>query len=1215
MVLKNVKLVGKLAIAFGLMMLVLVMVNVFTLMKMSRIKDTIDDVSKVRLPAVVAITEIASKTSAFRILELRHASADNLDQMGLLEQRMRELQFEVENNQRSYEGLLSGPRDRSLYRGVVEQWKSYVDLNKEFLKLSRLGKKSDAAYLLNQEAGTLYESLSNDLQALVQMNRQSSFESAAEAGDLHGEIRFSLVALVLFSLLIAALAVWLLMRAIAEPVRRLDEAVRQVASGQSQVMLQVDSRDEIGNLARSFNLMTESIRKARSENERLDWIKSGENQLNERMRGDQDLLTLSRNVVQFLCQYTSAQIGALYVWDAKAKELRLQASYAFNRRKNLNASIKLGQGLVGQAALERTIIQISDIPPDYVRVSSALGEALPRQVLASPFFFEEKLHGVIELATLGEFLDKELELLRIVMENIAISFHSAQTNAQIKHLLSESQRQAAELQAQQQELKASNEELESQAAALKKSEAALQTQQDELRATNEELEEKTNYLERQKREITQKNRALEIAREDIEKKAKELEITSRYKSEFLANMSHELRTPLNSLLILARNLAENRGKNLNPEQIESAQIIHQSGQDLLQLINDILDLSKIEAGKMSINLEQVYLEETRANLRNVFAHMVAEKGLRLDIELEHGVPPSITTDKQRFEQVLKNLVSNAIKFTHAGGVSIRFFRPMASHRFRDPKIDATKMLGISVSDTGIGIPGPKQGAIFEAFQQADGSTSRKYGGTGLGLSISRQIVKIFQGEIQLESQEGKGSTFTVFLPVGKPEAEATPEENLAFAPAPERQETRERPGLPEAGSAGQDEGSGPVEEAPLVEDDRRDIGPQDRVILVVEDDKLFSKILYRQCRGKGFKCIVAARGEEGLALAEKHLPSAIILDLKLPGINGWKVLEALKENPSVRHIPVHVMSAEEAKVDALKKGAIGFLTKPIDKNQLEQAFTRLEGVINKKIKDLLVVEDNANMRKAIGMLIGNGDVKTTEAANGKEALEKLASESFDCVVLDLGLPDMDGMELLAQLRARPGIELPPIIVYTGKDITAEQHQELQKYADSIIIKGAKSEERLLDETALFLHRVVGNLPSDKQQVIVNLHDKDSLFKGKRILLVDDDMRNVFALAKVLKEKGMEVIKAENGFKALQALEDEPGIHLVLMDVMMPEMDGLETTRRIRSQPAHRKLPIIAVTAKAMKEDRDKCLAAGASDYLPKPVDVDRLFSLMRVWLY
>jgi signal transduction histidine kinase/DNA-binding response OmpR family regulator/HAMP domain-containing protein len=1029
---------------------------------------------------------------------------------------------------------------------------------------------------------------------------------------------------------------------ISKSVNQLVENFGEISQGNIDKRIEVTTKDEIGELSRSFgimqtglqqlvdqmqkvadgdyavsikpksvkdrlsialNKMTEALRKASDFNESQNWLKTGQNLLNEKMRGDNDLHTLTLNIISFLAEYLHAQVGAVYLPDSDDKSLSLYGSYAFIKRKTLSDRFQIGEGLVGQAAFGKQAISLTDVPEDYTRIASATGDMRPRNVIVQPLVYDGQLAGVIELAFKDVVNDSKMEFLQLVSENIAISIHSAIARVKLAELLQQTQQQAEELQTQQEELKVANEELEEQTKALKESERELQSQQEELRVTNEELEEKTNSLETQKEEINYKNIELQRAKAELEDKARELEITSKYKSEFLANMSHELRTPLNSLLILSKNLLQNKKKNLVPDQLESVEIINKSGKDLLNLINEILDLSKIESGKMDINIETLKVEDIANNIKRNFNHVISEKGLDLQVNISSRMPETIQLDIIRLEQVIKNLISNAIKFTNEGVITVDFAPAGEHHTISRSDIHPDKFFTISVKDTGIGIPHEKQKIIFEAFQQADGSTSRNYGGTGLGLSICREIVRLFGGEIQLESEVGQGSVFTVLLPFKysklKSNAEIS-ETDVIREFKPKRTIKKEV-------------------ETDLnllmpIEDDQKALAADDLIILAIEDDLNFARILKNQCHEKGFKFLHAVTGESGLKMAEKYLPDAILLDIKLPGIDGITVLDRIKDNSKLRHIPVHIMSALEETIDVYQKGAIGYLHKPVDEGMMDQAFTKIKDIINKDVKDLLIIEDDKTMLDHIIEVIGHEGVKPVGANTAKMAFDLLLEKKFDCIVLDLGLPDMSGFDLL-KMTEKEGIEMPPVIIYTGKDLTKEENNLLKKYAESIIIKGVKSEERLLDETALFLHRVVERLPSKKQQIITNLHDKESSLKGKKALIVDDDMRNLFALSKVLDEKGMKIIEAENGKVALEKIEAQKDIDIVLMDIMMPVMDGYEAMRRIRQKPQFKTLPVIALTAKAMKDDVEKCIAAGANDYLAKPIEIEKLISLMSVWLY
>jgi len=971
----------------------------------------------------------------------------------------------------------------------------------------------------------------------------------------------------------------------------------------------IELRSEDDRLGITLVNMTKALRETSSENQRNNWFKTGQTELAEVMRGDKDVNTLSRDTIVFLAKYLDVQVGTFYLAQENGN-LKLTGTYAFTKRKGLVTDIKLGEGLVGEAAFEKESILISEVPEDYIRVESSLGNALPRNILATPLILRSQVIGVIELGSFNAFRDRQIEFLKIVSENIAIAINSAQESEKTKRLLEQTQNQAEELQTQQEELETINEELREQTERLQKSEEQLKAQQEELEVTNEELEEKTHYLEQQKQEIVEKNRNLKLAQHELEQKAKELEITSKYKSEFLANMSHELRTPLNSLLLLARDLTNNKEKNLTQVQVESAEIIYNSGNDLLKLINEILDLSKIEAGKMTLHLENVLLADVVKTINSNFKHIIVDKNLDLIINIGENLPVSIQTDSQRLDQVIRNLLSNAIKFTEKGQIKVDFHKPSANIDLSRSGLIHKDSIAIAVTDTGIGIPEDKKLQIFEAFQQVDGSISRQYGGTGLGLSISRELTKLLGGEIQLESQLGKGSTFTIYLPIEfekfKKEKKDT---ELSHRQKTEITADEKRVTISASGKIKN------FTPAAAIPDDRENINENDRIILIIEDDLNFAKILCKTCHDTQFKCIHASDGESGLALAAQYVPDAIILDIKLPGVDGWGVLEALKDNSKTRHIPVHMMSVEEETIDAFKKGAIGYLTKPVTKKQLEKAFAKIENFIATKPKNLLIVEDDASLRKSIIRLIGNGDVNTMAVGKGEEAIKELNAKTYDCMILDLNLPDISGFEVLKKLDQNKELTIPPVIVYTGKELTKEEEYKLQEFASSIIVKGVKSDERLLDETALFLHRIVDDLPSSKKKIISRMHNDDYIFMEKKILVVDDDMRNVFAISKILKDKGMNVFKAANGKKALEILETEPGIDIVLMDIMMPVMDGYETIQKIRTLERFWKLPILALTAKAMKEDREKCISAGANDYLLKPVEMDRLLSLIRVWLY
>lgn len=965
---------------------------------------------------------------------------------------------------------------------------------------------------------------------------------------------------------------------IVRPILQLSDLVKRAAGGKFDQEIEAEAGNEIGELAGDANRMLHGLREMTEENRRKDWFETGQGKLNDKMRGDQEPTALGRGIITFLAEYLNARIAAFYVSDDNHR-LKLLGSYAFKKRKNLSNEFEFGEGLVGQAALERESITITNVPDDYIMVSSSLGETPPRNILVFPVLLNDEVKGVIELGTFDDFHQRDLDFLNQVSEGIAIAVESAQSRGRVQGLLEQTQAQSEELEAQQ----------------------------EELQQTNEELEEKSGALEEQKGDIEKKNAQLEEARKVVEEKARALETSGRYKSEFLANMSHELRTPLNSILLLSGFLAGNKDGRLEEDQVESARAIHSSGTELLALINEVLDLSKVESGKMALVIEDVGLEAFSHAMKHEFQPFADEKEIELLLDLADNLPETIRTDRQRLNQIIKNFFSNAFKFTATGSVTLRVSRlrpgddatPMCVKTGLDPE----KSVCLSVIDTGSGIEAGKQKQIFKAFQQADGSISRKYGGTGLGLSISRELAKLLGGRIGLESEPGKGSVFTLYLP------DSLTSEKRKSGAVPDVWEAN--PG-PQPEKTDQQEDAAGVED---VDDDRGDISPDDRSILIIEDDPVFLKILRDLARDAGFKCLVAGDGETGLQFAEFHKPSAIILDIGLPRIDGWTVMSRLKENSQTRHIPVHIISGKSENRDAFRMGAVDFLTKPVSQAALDNVFSGIDRMISKRVKDLLVVEDNEIQRDLIADIIGNGDVRITFALTAAEGYDQALTGKFDCMVLDLGLPDMSGVELLDKIRTSESVNRVPVIIFTGRELTPEEKVTMDKYAESTILKGADSVKRLLDETTLFLHRVEADLPERQRKILRMVHDKESILAGKKVLMVDDDMRNVFSLKKILEERGIHIVVGKNGRDGIDRLNENPDVDLILMDIMMPEMNGFEAMEEIRKERRFKDLPIIALTAKAMKGDRSKCIEAGANDYLAKPVDVDRLFSMLRVWLY
>jgi CheY-like chemotaxis protein len=867
---------------------------------------------------------------------------------------------------------------------------------------------------------------------------------------------------------------------------------------------------------------------------------------------------------------------------------------------------------VGQCGLEQKTIFIKDVPSDYIKINSGLGETTPLNLVLLPVLFEDELVGVIELASFEAFSENTLNFLDQLVRSVGLVTNTVKANMRTENLLKESQALSEELQTQQDELEISNKKLEEQARKLQESEVRLKRQQEELQQTNEELEEKSNVLADQKVEVQQKNQLVTQAKEDLQEKADQLTLTSKYKSEFLANMSHELRTPLNSLLVLSEALSKNADKNLNKKQLKHASTIYDSGGELLDLINEILDMAKIESGTMSIDISDIFFSRLGEWSKRGFQQVAENKKIGFDVALADGLPKSIRTDEKRLQQVLKNLISNAIKFTEQGSVNLNISIETEGWNSDHAILSqAATVIAFSVVDTGIGIAEDKQHIIFEAFQQAVGATNRIYGSTGLGLSISREIAVMLGGEITLTSELGKGSAFTFYVPLHyiKPELK-----DLTHAQAEQISALKRLPNSTTSTSIEIGHGQELLLPSEVL-DDRSEIGENDKVVLIIEDDVKFANILLEMARAQGFKAIVMLTGEAGLACAQEYQPDAIILDIRLPAMSGWTVLDRIKHNSTIRHIPVHIASIDDVRQRSLKSGALSFMQKPADQKKLSEVFGSIKKFGKKKYRKLLLIDDNQTQRENIVELIGNGDVVVTAVASAEEALKQLKTVEFDCMVLDLMLPDMSGFELIEKIKTNKKLINLPIIIYTGKELSKTEENKLKAVAETIIIKDVMSPERLLDETALFLHRVESKLPEPKRKMLQQVNESDPTFIDRKILIVDDDMRNIYALSAIFEGHNANILYAESGVQALDSLKKNTDIELVLMDIMMPEMDGYETMQIIRTMAKFKDLPIIAVTAKAMKEDREKCIAAGASDYIVKPINTEQLLSLARVWLY
>lgn len=1002
--------------------------------------------------------------------------------------------------------------------------------------------------------------------------------NAIASGDYRNEI----------TLLSHADQLGLALRNMTDTLQDVIAQARAIAAGDySREVKMLSEQDQLG---KALFDMVHTLQEMTCKNAEQNWLKGGIAQLHERLRGEQDIQGLAKTTIDFLTDYIGFSVGLFYLLkesQGQKPHLQLIASYAYTPSQATVEKFFIGEGLVGQAALEGKPIvrELTSDAKNYITQSN-LSTVTPRYMILLPFLYEQQVKGVIELGNNRQLTAIQHELLGQAMPNLAIAINAAESRVKMQELLNKSQHQANELQVQQEELQTTNEE--------------LQTQQEELRQANEELERRSRDLEQQKNEIRDKNITLEKTQKDIQAKARELELASKYKSEFLANMSHELRTPLNSLLVLAQLLMENKADNLTEKQIEYAQTIHSSGSDLLVLINEILDLSKVESGKIEINQDIVELTELVHIIQQKFQPLADQKQLYFTIEQADELANlTITTDEQRLKQIINNLLSNAFKFTAQGEIK---FTLQSADKTLCQRFKVSHCLVISVSDTGIGIPEDKQQVIFEAFQQVDGTTSRRYGGTGLGLSISRQLARLMGGDLIVESVLEQGSTFTLYLPY-----------TTAVANKPSSYLPEIKPSVPIVTTTSVTTEPKPISVA--YSDDRTNLQVHDKVIAIIEDDRKFINILIELAHEKGFKCIAEEDGKIGLQLIEQYRPDAIILDVNLPSIDGITMMEKLKDNPETRHIPVHFISGLEQDNLVKKMGAIGFLLKPTNINELADAFKKIEQFISTELRQLLVICDHDSDCQQIIALAGGDNVQATVATSKITAMQILKLHDFDCIILDINCEQGCGIQLLDQLRTEMECPHIPLIVYAERELTEEELSILHRCEDNLPIKAVKSPERLLDEATLFLHQVESRLPKEKRQLLHLVHDKEAIFRGKKILLVDDDVRNTFALMTYLDGKEMNVIVANNGKEALTILDKNVDIDIVLMDIMMPEMDGYEAMQHIRKKPQFRKLPIVALTAKAMKGDKAKCIEAGASDYLAKPVNTEKLLSLMRVWLY
>ncbi|MCM3782559.1 response regulator [Neobacillus mesonae] len=1090
----------------------------------------------------------------------------------------------------------------------IEQW--IENAGEHVIALKNENRDAELSEYFTQDIGKqLMDQMRSMFNEFRSTEKSLTAARTANVDEQNAEFRSVMYTVLLLVAALSIIVAYIISRNIVGTIKQVTSAISDMASSERKHKarpIHVRTRDEIRELGEETNRLIESY-------EKNNWLQTSISEVAVSYQGVVEVSELAEAFTAKLASLLNASYGVFYLRERE--QLIKTASYASSGQGIGTEYFRVGEGLIGQAALQKEIMIIDSIPNGHMKISTGLGESSPRNIMIFSAEFEGEVEGVIELASLKDFTPEHVKLVEQIRDMIGIAINNVLAQMEVKRLLEESQALSEELQVQTEELKTQSEELISQQDemktsnhALKKSEERLQRQQEELEQSNMDLKVRTAQVEGHLSRIEEINEQIEKQNYILEKQATDLLTASKYKSEFLANMSHELRTPLNSLLILSQILMDNKEGNLNLKQVEFAETIHSSGNDLLRLIDDILDLSKVEAGHMKVELDEISLREVTDSLRSSFHPVAINKGIDFHVSTEEALPETINTDIHRLQQILKNLLSNAFKFTSEGHVTLSVKREERNCPFHEVP-EKLNWIAFSVSDSGIGISMDKKDLIFEAFQQADGTTSRKFGGTGLGLTISRELATLLGGHIELESQEGLGSTFTLLIPDSPIEMDEQLM-NEAAAASHSNAHTIGEVVIRDVGRAAPE-----LLASPDILDDRHQLEPGDRVLLIIEDDIHFAKILLDMARSRKFRGIVALQGDVGLSLANAYKPDAIILDIQLPAIDGWTVLERLKQHSELRHIPVHVVSVADEQQMGLSMGAIAYLQKPVSKDQIETAMSDIESFIERDLKRLLIVEDDAVLRNSMVELIGHDDVVITDVSTGEEALHELGKEKFDCMVLDLGLADISGFELLDRIRKNESLKQLPIIIYTGKELSMREEIELKKYAESIIIKNVKSQERLFDETALFLHRVEANLPEDRRNILKKLYNNETAFEGKRILLVEDDIRNIFSLVSVLESHNLDVTFAENGREALELLEGDSNFDLILMDIMMPEMDGYQTMREIRANRQFEKVPIIALTAKAMQEDRQLCIDAGASDYISKPIDVEKLLSLLKVWLY
>ncbi|KEQ23803.1 response regulator [Paenibacillus tyrfis] len=1210
------KMKTKLFMGFGILLVLIFALAGIGMSRLTSTDSVIKEIYENRYQKVRTSTQVRNDAAelAKGIVNLLLIDSEEIDKKNA--EVVKTLSGKVMHGLQQIDEFSKEGKERELADEVLLHGKRFLDFKDQVVRLNQSGRQAEANSLRTTVGIDLQDRFTRSMGNLTNFHNEAMDAAIHQAlSDNQQTVMYTGLLTLIGLLLSVAIMLWIVF-GFSRGLNILSAMLANFASGKwghAAYRVPITSNDEFGQLAGVFNRLADDLKQTTASeralnkmNEETLWLQTQIAHMYAMLEDSRKVEEMAQTFIGELARIVGAQDGALYVLKQTASGTKLVLAGTYARSESTAAAeLPLGEGLVGQCAKDGKPITVEGVAGQYGAIRSAFGEMEPLTLTVLPVEYDDEVIAVFELVSLKTFSELEQKLIKQTSENLGVTLNVLMGRLRIEELLrihqaltDELQTQSEELLSQQDELKASNEKLEEQTRALRASEEQLQRQQEELEQSNDALVRKTAELEEQVRETEEVNRQIELAKEKLEKQTLELALSSRYKSEFLANMSHELRTPLNSLLILSQQLKENKERNLTGKQVEYAETIYSSGCDLLKLIDDVLDLAKVESGRMELHEETICLQETAESMRKAFGPLARSKGLSFEVDFGGVAPGQIQTDSGRLKQILKNLLSNAFKFTNSGSVRLTI-RQLAEPR---------AMVAFEVEDTGIGISADKQQLIFEAFRQADGTTSRKYGGTGLGLSISRQLASRLGGAIELESEEGRGSRFTLYLPhdarLASGAAEAAPAVMPPSAEAPDR--------WPQPSSRALANGEMPVT---AFADDRGSIAEGDRVLLIIEDDAHFAAILLDMARSRGFKAVVALQGDTGLQLAKTLQPDAILLDIQLPVMDGWSVLVQLKNDASTRHIPVHVISVVDEVHQGLSMGAIAWLRKPSGKEHLEQAFTHILSFLNRDLRNLLIVEPDEEQRRSLVDLIAHDDVRITAVAGGGEALKVLAAQPFDCMVLDYGMTGPSVYELLDRIKADEGLRRLPIVIYTGKTLDKKEQLRLKKYAESIIIKDVKSPERLLDETSLFLHRVEENLPEEKQQVLQKLHSIETVFKGKKVLLVDDDIRNVFALSNLLEGLGMQVAFAETGRQALDSLDREPDFDLVLMDIMMPEMDGYEAMRAIRGDERLDRLPIIALTAKAMKDDREKCIQAGASDYITKPVHTEQLLSLMRVWLY